>query len=98
MILIITIDQGAGTETKIAVQAKEPTIAKTRKPTTMARIITGIRAHNLLSEDTEGVSCWFISVIETTSLVLYCGLHLFTQKTLLALQGIYSKRLLPLIR
>ncbi len=49
-----TIDQGAGMRIKIAVQATEPTMAKTRNPTTIARTTIGIRSQNLTIEEAEG--------------------------------------------
>ena len=58
------IDQGAGMRIKIAVQATEPTMAKTRNPTTIARATIGIRAQNLTIEEAEGGDWWFISVME----------------------------------
>ena len=51
---IVPIDQGAGMRIMIAIQATEPTIAKTRNPTTIARTTIGIRSQNLTIEEAEG--------------------------------------------
>jgi hypothetical protein len=57
--------QGAGMRITIAVHPKEPTIAKTRNPTTIARTTTGTRFHNLSIEEAEGEDCLFVSVMES---------------------------------
>jgi hypothetical protein len=58
------IDQGAGMRITIAIQATDPTMAKTRNPTTIARATIGIRSHNLTIEEAEGGDWWFISLME----------------------------------
>ena len=58
------IDQGAGMRITIAIQATDPTMAKTRNPTTIARATIGIRSQNLTIEEPEGGDGWFISVME----------------------------------
>jgi hypothetical protein len=48
---MVMIDQGAGIRVKIAARAREPTIAKTRNPRTIARTTVGILAHDLAIEE-----------------------------------------------
>ena len=48
------MDQGAGMRITIAVQATEPTMAKTKNPTTIARATIGIRSQNLTIKEIEG--------------------------------------------
>ena len=64
-----TIVQGVGTRIKIAVQATEPTMAKTRNPTSIARATIGIRSQNLTIEEAEGGDSWFISASEFYDLI-----------------------------